>query len=265
LNQLCLPLDVGVLIPPDDSVRLLVFVLKQLDLTPLYEAYNAYCESRRREQTGRERKAAERDAGKLIAADEGEGKDTRQDLRAEKKKDGRPPCDIEAVLSIVLYGAMERIYSSRALAKACRQNITFMWLLQGNRPPSHGMINAFRKHLLREVIEKLLYAFVRLLGDWGEVTFAHVFIDGTMLEAQTNRHTAVWRKNVDRYEGGQKEKIREIIGEVNRSEGTAFSEDGEGILERAKAVRAYIEKELEGAEGAGGSLTRKMLKTYRKP
>jgi hypothetical protein len=64
LNQLCLPLDVGVLIPPDDSVRLLVFVLKQLDLTPLYEAYNAYCESRRREQ-------AERDAGKLIAADEG--------------------------------------------------------------------------------------------------------------------------------------------------------------------------------------------------
>jgi hypothetical protein len=34
LNQLCLPMDVGVLIPPDDPVRLLVFVLKQLDLTP---------------------------------------------------------------------------------------------------------------------------------------------------------------------------------------------------------------------------------------
>jgi hypothetical protein len=34
LNQLCLPINVGVLIPPDDSVRFLVFVLKQLDLTP---------------------------------------------------------------------------------------------------------------------------------------------------------------------------------------------------------------------------------------
>jgi hypothetical protein len=32
-----------------------------------------------------------------------------------------------------------------------------MWLLQGNPPPSHGMLNAFRKHLLREVIEKLFY------------------------------------------------------------------------------------------------------------
>jgi hypothetical protein len=41
LNQLCLPMNVGVLIPPDDPVRLPVFVLKQLDLNPLYEAYNA--------------------------------------------------------------------------------------------------------------------------------------------------------------------------------------------------------------------------------
>jgi hypothetical protein len=171
LNQLCLPMDVGVLIPPDDPVWLLVFVLKRLDLTPLYEAYSAYREKRRREQAGRERKAAERGAGKLAMLDEGEGKDTQPDRRDEKKKDGRPPRDIVVLLSIVLYGAMEHIYSSRALAKARGQNINFMWLLQGNRPPSHGMINAFRKHLLREVIEKLFYELVRLLGDCGEVGF----------------------------------------------------------------------------------------------
>jgi replication-associated recombination protein RarA len=52
-------------------VRLLVFVLKQLDLNPLYEVYNAYCERRRREQADREREAAEQGAGKLIEADEG--------------------------------------------------------------------------------------------------------------------------------------------------------------------------------------------------
>jgi transposase len=85
------------------------------------------------------------------------------------------------LLNIVLYGVME-LYSSRALAKACGQNINFMWLLQSNPPP--------------------------------------------------NRHRAVWRKNVDRYEEGQKEKIRGIIRELNRSEGTAFSEAGEGIPEK---------------------------------
>jgi hypothetical protein len=66
-NQLYLPMDVGVLIPKDDSVRLLVFVLKQLDLTPLYEAYNAYGERRRREEAAREREAAQRGAGALVA------------------------------------------------------------------------------------------------------------------------------------------------------------------------------------------------------
>jgi hypothetical protein len=134
-------MDVGVLIPPDDPVRLPVFILKRLDLTPLYEAYNAYREKRRREQTDREREAAERGDGKLIATDEGEGKDTRPDRRVEKKKDGRPPRAIAVLLSIVLYGAMEHVYSSRAPAKARGQNINFMRLLQGNRPPSHGMIN----------------------------------------------------------------------------------------------------------------------------
>jgi transposase len=195
---------------------------------------------------------------------EAEGKDAQPDRRAEKKKDGRPPCDIAVLLSIVLCGAMEHIYSSRALAKARRQNINFMWLLQSNPPPSHGMLNAFRKHLLREVIEKLFYDAARLLGDCGEVSFEQVFIDGTMLEARANRHTAVWRKNVDRHEEGQQEKIRGIIRELKGSEGTAFSEDGEGILEQAKGARAYIEMKLEGAEGAGAGLSRKTLKTCRK-
>jgi hypothetical protein len=95
---------------------------------------------------------------------------------------------------------------------------------------------------------------VRFLGDCGEVRFEQVFIDGTMLEARANRHTAVWRKNVERYEEGQREKIRGIIRELKGRAGTAFSEDGEGILEQAKGARAYIGMKLEGAEGAGERL-----------
>ena len=119
-------MDIGVLIPPDDSVRLLVCVLKQLNLNPLYEAYAAYGEKRRREEAARERKAAERGAGTLPAADEAETAAPQPCREREKKKDGRPPWDMRVVLSIVLYGAMEHSYSSRAPAKACRQHINFM-------------------------------------------------------------------------------------------------------------------------------------------
>jgi transposase len=254
-------MDVGVLIPKGDSVRLLVFVLKQLDLTPLYEAYNAYCERRRREEAVRECGSAERDAGQLIAADETEGTDIRPGREAEKKKDGRPPCDILVLLAVTVYGNMEGIYSTRGLAKACRQNINFMWLLNGSPPPSHGMLQAFRKHILGAVIEKLFYELVLFLGRCGELAFENCFIDGTMLEAQANCHTAVWRKNVDRYEQAQKEKVLGIIRVINEQGGTAFCEDAPRIEETAGLAGAYIHDTLELGEGP---VSRRTLKDYRK-
>jgi hypothetical protein len=57
-----------------------------------------------------------------------------------------------------------------------------------------------------------------------------------MLEVRANCHRAVWWKNVDRYEEGQKEKIERIIRELNGSDGRAFSKEGEGIREMAKEV-----------------------------
>jgi transposase len=216
-------MDVGVLIPQGDSVRLLAYVLKQLDLTPLYEAYAAYCQRRRREEAARERKAAERGAGTLIRAGEAEGTDTRPIGQAGKKKDGRPPCDILTLLAVILYGYMEGIYSTRDLAKACRQNINFMWLLNGDSPPSHGMLNAFRKHILGASIETLFYNLARFLGRSGELAFGNCFIDGTMLEASANRHTAVWRKNVDRYEKGQQEKVLRIAVAIDEQGGPDFA------------------------------------------
>jgi hypothetical protein len=80
------------------------------------------CKEAGREQADREREAAEQGAGKLIEA---ERKDTRPDRRAEKKKDGRAPCDIVVLLSIVLYGAMEHIYSSRAMIPKARRKSCF--------------------------------------------------------------------------------------------------------------------------------------------
>ena len=104
LNQLFLPMDAGVLIPQDDSVRLLVFVLKQLNLKPLYEAYAAYGEKRRRAEAAREREAAERGEGTLPAVDEAEAPAPQPGREREKKKDGRPPCDILVLLAVVRAG-----------------------------------------------------------------------------------------------------------------------------------------------------------------
>jgi hypothetical protein len=171
------------------------------------------------------------------------------------------------LLSVILYGYMECVYTSRALAKACRQNINFMWLLNGNAPPSHGMINWFRKHVLGRAMEEIGCELVHYLERCGEVRFEQVFIDGTMLEAQANRHTAVWRKNLDRYESGQREKIVDIIHALNESDGVHFCESEEVLLETVAELRDYIDLKLKtpgtGEGREAGGVSRKTLTRYR--
>jgi transposase len=185
---------------------------------------------------------------------------SRAEVRRKRKR-GRPPCDILALLAVILYGYMEGVYSTRNLARACGQNINFMWLLNGNPPPSHGMLHAFRKHILGTSIEKLFYEVVRFLARCGELESGNCFIDGTMPEAGANRHTAVWRKNVDRYEKGQQEKVPRIAGVINGQAGTGFGDDGRSVEETAGLVGAYIDNALERGEG---TIPRRMLKDYRK-
>jgi transposase len=74
---------------------------------------------------------------------------------------------------------MEESYSSRGIAKACRQNMNFMYLLNGNNAPSQGILNGFRNQVLGKLIEKLFYELVKYLERCGEVRNENAFIDGT--------------------------------------------------------------------------------------
>ena len=47
------------------------------------------------------------------------------------------------MLKVVLYAAMNRIYSSRDIQKACRRDINFMYLLEGMPVPDHATIARF--------------------------------------------------------------------------------------------------------------------------
>jgi transposase len=107
----------------------------------------------------------------------------------------------------MLYGYMQGIYSTRKLAKARGRNINIMRLLNGNAPPSHGMPHVFRKHILGAAIEEVFYELVRFLGRSGGLRFEDCFIEGAMVGASGNRDTAVWRKNLDRYEGVRHEAV----------------------------------------------------------
>ena len=71
---------------------------------------------------------------------------------------GRNPAIDPAILfKILIYGCMNKIYSSRDLEKACKRDINFIWLLQGQKAPDHNTIARFRsKHLYQIYLINLL-------------------------------------------------------------------------------------------------------------
>ena len=83
----------------------------------------------------------------------------------------------------------------RDIAKACRTDIRFIWLLNGEPAPSHATISRFQDERLKEVMEGLFYQFVEKLYEMKEIEFKNLFVDGTKIEANANRYTFVWKKS----------------------------------------------------------------------
>lgn len=99
---------------------------------------------------------------------------------------------------LVILGFMNRIYSTRKIEKACRCDIRFMWLLAGKQVPDHTRLARFIKRIKDGILEELFYDLVHMLKEDGEIAYDHLFVDGTKIEANANRYTFVWRKNVER-------------------------------------------------------------------
>ena len=59
-------------------------------------------------------------------------------------------------------------------------------------------IGRFYERLTIPVLEDLFAQFTHLLSKLDSVTMDEVYIDGTKLEANANRYTFVWRKNIER-------------------------------------------------------------------
>ena len=123
-------------------------------------------------------------------------------------RDGRNEYPPRILLKVLIYAYMRTIYSSREIERACRENICFMYLLGDYPVPDHNTIARFRAERLQGVERELLEQFVGMLVEWGFVSLATVFIDGTKIEANANRYSFVWKKSTEK----KLTKLRAQIG-----------------------------------------------------
>ena len=118
------------------------------------------------------------------------------------------------LLKILIYCYMTGTYSSRQIAKQCRENVNVMWLT-GFQKPDFRTINKFRSEKLKDSIEEIFVATVRLLNKKGYVSLEKYFVDGTKIESAANKYTFVWKKAVEKNEKKLDEKLRVFLSDVD--------------------------------------------------
>jgi len=131
-------------------------------------------------------------------------------LETAYSKEGRNPAVPPIILfKILVYAYMKRTYSSRDISTLCKENINFIWLLQGYPAPSHNTLARFRSQRLAEgVMEDLFGQFVEALFNLDEIKFENLFMDGTKIEANANRYSFVWIRSVSKFQARMYEKIK---------------------------------------------------------
>jgi transposase len=173
---------------------------------------------------------------------------------------GQPAFDPRLMVALLLHGYASGIYSSRRIAKACRERADFMMIVALDAPDFRTISDFRKRHL--QALGGLFVQVLRLAETAGLVKLGHVALDGTKIKANASKHKAMSYAHM-------KKREVELQAEVDRwlaaaeaadaEEDKAFGKDKRGdelpdwVADKAKrlakirAAKAALEAEAEAA------------------
>lgn len=162
-------------------------------------------------------------------------------------KTGRPRCDEQKLLKVILFVFMEHgICSLRKIEKLCRNDIRYMYLLDGMERPSFATFGNLIRKKLTNSIEQIFQDINRYLFEQDQVDLEHTYIDGTKIEANANRYAWVWKKSRIKNRGKVFDKISCLIDSMNQD------------------VLGYLEVKLDKREEYAIDYVAELLEMYKK-
>ena len=160
---------------------------------------------------------------------------------AAYSREGRMGYSPKILTKLLVYGYMRRIISSRRIEEACKDNIRFMYLLEGQRAPDHNTIARFRSGILAsEAGQELLRQLVVLLKASRLLSMEAVFIDGTKIEANANKYSFVWKKGTEKKAEKVQAKIHDVLPGMLKKLGIRFYVPAEMDVRRLKKLRRKV-------------------------
>ena len=137
-------------------------------------------------------------------------------VEAKGYKSGRPRCDAEKLLKVILFAFMEHgISSLRDIEKICKTDIRYMYLLDEMKAPSFATFGNFIRNELTNTIEQIFIDINTYIFHQEHVDLNHTYIDETKIEANANRYTWVWKKSCIKNRDKMFVKISELIHSMN--------------------------------------------------
>ncbi|WP_418222629.1 IS1182 family transposase [Clostridium isatidis] len=163
------------------------------------------------------------------------------------------------MLKIMIYGYMNKIYSSRDIENACRRDINFMFLLEGASAPDHATFARFRSLHFAPCSERILAEITNSLYKIGEISGDAIFIDGTKIEAYANKYTFVWKKAVTKNMAKLLIKVADLVKECEELYDIKLIYKNAVQMKHVKKLRKklYALKKSEGIKFVHGCGKRK--------
>jgi len=164
-------------------------------------------------------------------------------LEAQYKGGGTSAYDPQMMLKVIIYAYTQRIFTSRQIAKALRENVNFMWLSGMNRP-DFRTINRFRTKVMKAVIDEVFYGIIEQLLEMGLIDMQSYFMDGTKIEANANKYSFVWRKSTQTHKSKLQEKVQALLEQIDELEAEEEQEYEERDLNEVREGKEIDSEKL---------------------
>lgn len=132
------------------------------------------------------------------------------------RKDQATP---KQMLKIMLCAYMNHYFSSRKIETVCRRDINFMYILEGAPAPDYSTVARFRSLHFAPVTENIMTQMTEFLAQNEKLSLENLFIDGTKIEAASNKYSFVWKKSVTKNQKKLLDKIPAFILKVEKDFG----------------------------------------------
>jgi transposase len=163
-------------------------------------------------------------------------------FRERTAEEGRPSYGADLLLKAWLYGYLMRIRSSRALERACRENVGLIWLTGMNEPDHNTLWRFFSGN--KKALRKVFGQGVKVAAKAGLVGLVLHAVDGTKIAAQASRRSAWHKADLEKALDRLESSIAETIARVEASEA---EEQGEYRLPEELCKKEQLRNKIKTA------------------